>query len=681
MRLDESTVTVEWLERQLTLAQKEEKDTIDETSGLPSSTSRVNIFCSKEELLRKCKDVELANEYVTIMMNNDNANTSIIPHLSDLIQRCCKLIKLTSTFPTTTTTKSSKVEKEILKKQMILKQHVISRLRTELRTVLHQCHYPTKDGCMKLASSHPNIQSTLIRPFVELQCTSILGNELCRPLIQRVHHHFFLQSPSSQPTTIPPLSLIQEYIQEFIPPMLQCWNILFQSQPQHVAIEIRTNFQKQMIFMILPIALQQLVLLPNNKKMEQILQDILLLDDYLLTTMMMENTTKTIITTTTTTSINTGVLDIVLFKYPSVLKWWMTLECHSMQQQITTTSYDTDDDVDMNNDKIMLSSTVEYFITFWNSIQEKAKYLSPKPKHVFVTRVSLSLCETLLTTFHQQAYTLKQSLQKKTSNIQSSTVWKWLNLITSCHVTSFHILLHKSDDDDIKPMGTSLETLRDAMIEECCHLLFETVVMKHAKFASYLIQCAHMLSSSDENDNFHMMDYYLQESCQSLQMISMTCTQFIQMKSSSHHNNWIKNVVGFAPNKLLTNFHQWMEEKLLEVILDDTYTITNLNGVQQFDRHVQTIVSTICTTENGLNYVLELSKFMSSSKDVLQPLHDTFINLFSATTSQHHAPTTRIVLDHVDEKLHHQAETMLRAKGYTCMKLNDAICILNKRML
>ena len=437
MIVDESTVTVEWLQRQLTLAQKEEEERKDEKIDNVPMTPRSNNSVSKDKLLRKCKDVELANEYIRIMMmkNNTNTNSIIIPHLSDLIQKCCQLIQFTSTFDTSKKKKRSKVEQEIYKKQEILKEHVVSRLRTELRKVLHQCHYPTKDGCIQLTSQSNILQSTFIRPFIELQCTSILGNELCRPLIQRVHHHFFY-SPSK-----PPLSLIQQYIQDFIPNILQSWNSLFQYQPQHIQIQIRTNFQKQIIFMILPIALQQLVLLPNNIKIEQTLQDILLLDDYLFTTMVMQDgTTTTNHTPTTKTTLinNTGVLDIVLFKYPSIFKWWMRLESHSMQQQITTHNNNNNDD-----DKLMLTLTVEYFLTFWNSIHKKAKYLSPKPKHVFVTTVSLYLCETLLTTFQY-----KQLLQQNKNPItQYHTVWKWLNLITSCHVTSFHIQVHKSNNN------------------------------------------------------------------------------------------------------------------------------------------------------------------------------------------------------------------------------------------
>ena len=66
-----------------------------------------------------------------------------------------------------------------------------------------------------------------------------------------------------------------------------------------------------------------------------------------------------------------------------------------------------------------------------------------------------------------------------------------------------------------------------------------------------------------ENDEFQMMDYYLKESCQYLQMITSTCTRFIQMKSTKTNNNWIQNVIGFAPNKIQSNMIHHQAETML----------------------------------------------------------------------------------------------------------------------
>jgi hypothetical protein len=264
--------------------------------------------------------------------------------------------------------------------------------------------------------------------------------------------------------------------------------------------------------------------------------------------------------------------------------------------------------------------------------------------------------------------------------------------------------------------------MRDAMIEEYTSAIIETVVMEKAKFASYMMRCPFLLSQStledhrrgqreaslpsslhlsvDLNDAYHVLFVAVKACRASLSMVE-------EMLSTESKNDGASS--DMSPTRMLSYGAQTVEnalatsicQKLLDIAIDPQGMTPEIQlaGAQQFRCDAMSIVhlfskSTVTNGTGPLERVAAASHLMALNSTQLQHLKETLLDLSSShnkigsmfvggtTMEGEDISRQRLEVDsfYSDERLVMEAESMLGAKGFHALALEEALSIINRRV-
>ena len=363
----------------------------------------------------------------------------------------------------------------------------------------------------------------------------------------------------------------------------------------------------------------------------------------------------------------------------SLWKWWMNRERESAVSALFDT---TVDNADISH---RVSPRAELFCALISSIRTKASLLR-KSALPFVAGVAVPLCQEFLDAIHESATDLRSLLGQR--NFQGTgdlklNIDEWIRLINGTNMAS-RLLLGGNDgnpgstaDNDLARVGRSLERMRDALVDECAKTFVETVLMERAKLASYIMRCSHTLSTPDPDEFHHGISADLQETATLYKAVMSVCTTEPKVNAEPDDKDAID---GFAPLAIKCNVTDRLAEKFLEVALD-AHAMTPeivLFGAKQFATDMIELFGVGQLPPIGMR-LRDVSNFMALETKPYNDLRSAFQALIDLPTED--GETARFRIDDFlrDGTVAEQAGSMVAAKGFTWLSLEDVLSVFNRR--
>ncbi|KAL7473758.1 hypothetical protein ACHAXS_014229 [Conticribra weissflogii] len=308
------------------------------------------------------------------------------------------------------------------------------------------------------------------------------------------------------------------------------------------------------------------------------------------------------------------------------------------------------------------------------------------------------------------------------------------------NTVSFSPQSSSSSIDVMERLAQSIEKLRDAMLEDFIISAFvETIVMERAKFASYMMRCPFLLSqgesterrgqrekddghgnvrihwtlSPDLNDSFHVISIVVQS-------LQSNMRKLDDMFGSDNPGNLDGSNVGsgdgMQPNtersmmallsfgncSVRSTLSSAISGKFMEIAVDPQGMAPEIRrgGAQQFNHDVLTFAelfdsnnfpSRFSTNVNPMERACAASRLMSAEPTQIQSLRNALSDLATPSSGikslferrhdvEEHDSIPRLNLDdfYADERLVEEAHSMLSAKGYGVLELDEVISIINR---
>lgn len=279
--------------------------------------------------------------------------------------------------------------------------------------------------------------------------------------------------------------------------------------------------------------------------------------------------------------------------------------------------------------------------------------------------------------------------------------------------------------DVLDRVGKSMERLRDAMVEDFLSAFVETILLERAKFASYMMRTPFMLSvhqesleekgggaltlSPDLNDSFHILSVAVQaiESnfCKLTEMFqgvdnSIDGLHHVPLAAESPVGNNTSNIVdiiSYGSGSMHNALAFSVSEKFMEIAVDPQGMTPEIHqgGARQFHYDVTAFARIFegCAGKSKLDdaavfeRVTAASRLMSLESSQLQILREALLGLVIPNESFFlrrgedltHADRLRMEDFYADERLMDEAQSMLGAKGFGSLRLEDAVSIINRR--
>mmetsp|Transcript_10277 Transcript_10277/g.15450 ORF Transcript_10277/g.15450 Transcript_10277/m.15450 type:complete len:263 (+) Transcript_10277:321-1109(+) len=241
------------------------------------------------------------------------------------------------------------------------------------------------------------------------------------------------------------------------------------------------------------------------------------------------------------------------------------------------------------------------------------------------------------------------------------------------------------------------------MVEELSSTFVENILLERTKLASYLIQCAHTLSSNqiDRHHSFYareispeLADVYnlLQTLCEVCQC-AKNYTYGGPLKEDVEGPNACIHIIGQIPLQIIKNVAGRIEEKLLEVALDYNDMIPDLNhaGCAIFFFDVSQITSLFQNTlhwdnaQSPLARLDDVINLMSLDDTKFRRLRDALKDLLVDPSYEmgHMECFSPMLIDLLgqDGTLFNEAQSMIFSQGFHYLSVYDAINIMNRRRL
>jgi len=294
--------------------------------------------------------------------------------------------------------------------------------------------------------------------------------------------------------------------------------------------------------------------------------------------------------------------------------------------------------------------------------------------------------------------------------------------------------------DVLERLAQSIEKLRDAICEDFIISAFvETIVMERAKFASYMMRCPFLLSqaesmerrgqrekddghgngrnnwtlSPDLNDSFHVVSIIVKTLKSNMMKLN---DMFGSDNSGTLDGSNVRSGGGMEPNteqsmmtmlffgnrSVFGTLSSAISAKFLEIAVDPQGMAPEIRrgGAQQFNHDVLTFAelfdshsfpSRISTNINPMERACAASRLMSAEPAHIQSLRKALNDLATPSSGiitllerrndvEEHDFMPRLNLDdfYADERLVEEAQSMLSAKGYGVLELEEVISIINR---
>jgi hypothetical protein len=369
----------------------------------------------------------------------------------------------------------------------------------------------------------------------------------------------------------------------------------------------------------------------------------------------------------------------------------------------------------------------ELFISLVHSSRIKWNLFSSlQSQQHYISNVLGSISSDFLDMIHAEATLLRKLLlsSSKSSSIPSDQDLKinamgWIGLANGVHTASAMIQScnHLQQSQILDRIATSLDTMRDAIVEDFTTIFIETIVMERAKFASYTMRCPFLLSQStfddhrrgqregslvsnlhlsmNLNDSYHVLSVIVQACRDSLTTVEdMIANQQSNDVSIAIEAVSTSQMLSYGARAIMKALGTSISQKLLDIAIDPQGMTPEIQlaGARQFRFDATSIASlfSVSSESNGtgpLERVAAASHLMSLSATKLQQLKDTLFELSSSHNRSVFGDGADVMARRLevesfysDERLVIEAESMLAVKGFYALALEEALSIINRRV-
>lgn len=500
-------------------------------------------------------------------------------------------------------------------------------------------------------------------PAVPCRLDSVV--ELCRPIVERVVFHFLQESEERISSTridrLPEwvLNYIRENVMvggpwefiEEIASVLKMEAVMFQflneiCQLASYIIVQRNFFRHEKIVgprstpVLLSGAIEQLL------AFDSYIRDLAIIDVY-----------------------PKSLSQIFIAEDEELWSWFLTSE----RRWALSTLFDTP--VSAETSPRRISPRAELFSAIIHSIRLKAALFAASSP--YIAHVGIPLCQSFLNAIHESSTELRGLLgQRKLVSTEDleKILESWMELINGTHMAAIQLNQDENKiDHDLSRVGRSMERLRDALVDECASTLVETVIMERAKLASYLMRCSHLLSLDDAPGNYGELSPDLQATATIFSTVLRVCTEI----SSPDDQDEFASVSAFAPMAIRSNVTDRVAEKFLEVALDAhgmTPEIT-FAGAECFHSDVLALFGDPSHPPLAMR-LFDVTKFMTIPP---KPFQELSMAISSLVQLDPFVEPLHIGAFEEDGTVLDEAVSMLRAKGFSWMYLEEALSIVNRR--
>ena len=338
------------------------------------------------------------------------------------------------------------------------------------------------------------------------------------------------------------------------------------------------------------------------------------------------------------------------------------------------------------------------------------------------------------------ANVLRSTTNLPSDKLLTCNTMEWSALITGTHLASQLLLqpssssTDTSDDNNIlEKVGVSMQHLCSAMVDDYTSALVETIIMERAKLASYMMRAPFLLSdplpdlpelplsgserrgqrdkdtsnegkilalSPDLNDSMHVVSV----SIKACNEVKVKVGSMFQLDGSSNSGE-------VEPSMMLYHGCQSIHDaikcatgqKLLDIALDPQGMCPEIyqSGAEQFQHDVTAFNRLFSARQTDqqpgpMERVVTSARLMSLESSQIHSLRETFRslvdadspirNLFGRTvddSGEMNEPSiSRLNVDdfYKDQRLLTEASSMLEAKNYQYLALEEALSILNRRL-
>mmetsp|Transcript_25051 Transcript_25051/g.39368 ORF Transcript_25051/g.39368 Transcript_25051/m.39368 type:complete len:850 (+) Transcript_25051:48-2597(+) len=354
----------------------------------------------------------------------------------------------------------------------------------------------------------------------------------------------------------------------------------------------------------------------------------------------------------------------------------------------------------------------DLFAALLYSSRSKANAFSDlRPQQMYVANVVAPLCSAYLELMHGEAKLLRQHLLSRdatksfsgSDELLTASVLEWISMITGVHMAGQAVrrlqTIQNVDSDQIhsehrNPLDGVIKSVfafADAMVDEFVSVFVEQIMMERAKLAGYTMRAPFLISehphepherrgqrekdvittltlSPDLNDSIHVL------------FVTLTACQSVAAKVDSMDTRTAE-MMYFGSQSIEKNLSHAVGCKFLDIGLDPMGMCPEiyLEGAKQFCHDVcsfEHLFHHSTSSEGPMERALAASRLMSLDESPLTALRDALCALISSDTGSE----ALFISDFAaDSRLLQEAESMLDAKGFGSLALEEAVSIMNRR--
>lgn len=589
-------------------------------------------------------------------------------------------------------------------KYLPLHQYVHGCLIASLRQELEGARYPSEKACLKLlrdckreepSTKFPEMCRCLARlqtshrQVIEMaegmegpwERQSDLFLELFRPLVERIKFHFVSTDKDRITTTrtdrLPEwlMTYVRENILEGGP-----WDLV-NSGLSIVDETLPLEFLNELVTMIFWVLKERNFL--RDSKIAGPRSNPLLLCNAVEQLLQFDKTLRECLTLPVGKTLNMlGLVDTLVARDEELLRWWIERE----RENALSTLFDETTKLERLVSHV--SPRAEIFCALIRSVQCKAAVLSfPGP---YLRDVAVPLCTHFVDAIHETSIELKNLMVARrglpSNKDLVASLSEWIELINGTRLARSVLMREgawqdgkpatRQSDHDLARFGRSLEKLEVVLVEEFAATFVETILMERAKLASYLMMASHLLASEEWDADETDLSVELRETNLVLAQFHVVCNAAADTVTSVDGEiRENKDVARFAPSTMRNTVMNRLADKFLEVALDIHSMTPDIwrQGALVFARDVKNLMRGTSLPTALVQRLLDIVKFLSMESKPLEVLFSALGGLVGTSTF------LDIYDFSSDGTIYEEATSMIKAKGLTWIKLEDAVFILNRR--
>jgi len=401
--------------------------------------------------------------------------------------------------------------------------------------------------------------------------------------------------------------------------------------------------------------------------------------------------------------------DTFLTPREDLLLWWMGDERDMAIARLTLSSCPFPTNI---ANQQLCPPITDLFAALLYSSRSKANAFSDlRSQQMYVANVVAPLCSEYLELMHGEATLLRQRLLARdttksysgSDEMLTANVLEWVSMITGVHVAAYAVLrsqiTQNAESDQIRPehhnpldgVIKSIFAFGDAMVDEFVSAFVEQIMMERAKLAGYTMRAPFLISehphehherrgqrerdvkytltlSPDLNDSIHVLS------------VTLKACQIAAAKVNSMDSRTAE-MMYFGSQSIENSLSHAVGCKFLDIGLDPMGMCPEiyLDGAKQFCHDVcafKRLFQHTTSSEGPMERAVAASRLMSLDESPLTALRDALCALISSDTGSE----ALFISDFAaDSRLLEEAESMLDAKGFGSLALEEAVSIMNRR--